>query len=1035
MRIMKDQVFLLDKGLALDPLPEICNQHILHINRLPARSTLIPAEREGITCENMEESGMLLSLNGNWRFALFDREAAEGFYNTDFDDADWDEIDVPSVWQYRGYGEPTYTNIQYPFPFDPPFIRRLNPVGVYRRIFHIDAPTERMILHFDGVDNAFYVYLNGAFVGFSKGSRLPAEFDVTEFIRSGDNQISVRVFTYSDASYLENQDMLMGSGIFRDVYLLFLSGSSLRDLSLDIRKDHVACRAELFAPAPNVSIHASLEGREWTVDASSGTAEWEMPRNGLALWSAEFPNLYTLVLRVCRNGETVEVYTKRIGFRSVETRDRKLLVNGSPIYLKGMNRHEDDCRNGRAISRKQIRDELQMLKENHFNAIRCSHYPNQPVFYEIAAELGIYVMDEGDLESHGCCCTGDMGFLNKSPSWRDAFMDRTIRMRERDKNETCVILWSVGNEYGSGENGDACEEYLRSLKDGRPIHWADFCCFGYPSIADLRKSIEDNKESDKPQLLTEYGHAMGNSPGNLRGVWDVILEDNPYCGGFAWEFRSHSLERVAENGVTDYLYGGDFHDYAHWTNFSVDGFLSSAGVPKPVFYELVSVYAPIQFKLMPDGLEVHNTMDFKDASDYRIVLEYTSDCRIVHREERALPAIAPHQKQILPLSFVANGSDNLLTVRAMLDGKQDSAAQFALPATGKKKPIYITAPIPTFTQEKDRVKISGNGFILCFENGMPVYYEKNGTVAFNEPMHFVTYRAETDNDGIKRQYAHWIDCWKKCRLDELAFTSDYTKVEQNGNALKIRVRGQLSIDQAFAGFRIELCYHVYGNGLFTVAMKIDPFGKMPYCERALISKWTLPRFGVTIPMEKSYDRVHWFGHGERQTYSDCLDASPVGLYTLPVSKLNFEFDVPQETGNHEGTRFCMLEKGNTALVVYGSDRFAFSVHPWTLDNLREAEHPSELRIDEKNHLYIDYRMRPLGSHSCGPDPEPEFEFVPHSFRFCFGINLENTSDLPEFTDSDLGEKTEALSGLYERVSLESERNILECRPRELADEY
>ena len=1040
MRLQKNQPFPSDLSLPLCAPRELCDPSLLHIHRLPPRATVIPAQKSGIYYQNKEESDRIFSLNGDYRFALFSQDAPQGFELPDFDDSSWDILDVPSMWQFRGYGEPAYPNVEYPFPFQPPYICRLNPVGCYRRRFLLKEISARTLLHFEGVDNAFYVFINGSFAGFSKGSRLPAEFDITPFLKKGENTLAVKVYTYSDASYLENQDMLLASGIFRDVYLLFTPQSALWDYEIITDTRTLACTAVLFAQHEDTSARFTLNGQSITVPFENKTAVCSFTPDAPVLWNAEQPFLYNFTLEILCRGQVTEIHSKRVGFCKSEIKNQAFCINDTPVLLKGINRHENDCQNGRAITKEQILADLKLLKASNINAIRCSHYPNNPAFYEYASELGFYVMDEGDLESHGCGITGDQGFLNKSPEWLQAFMDRTIRMAERDKNETCIVIWSVGNEIGAGQNAEACAEYLRSRRDPKPVQYhalnsADqaFIGCGYPNLFRMEKTLAASKGKQQPILLIEYAHAMGNGPGNLEHMWNFVLKNPEFSGGYVWEFRSHGMRRENEDGTVDYLYGGDFHDDNHWSNFTIDGFLTSNGTPKPTFTELKYVYAPICFFYEKGRLTLYNTRDFTDTSEMLLEAEVLCDAQLHQKITIPMPAIAPRSQKTIELPLTYSGHDCALTLRIIENQNTVALKQFPLPGNRQKTPLPSVKQTAVCTWEQDAVSVTGEQFVIRWKNGVPVFYQKDGITYFDRPMQFVTYRAETDNDGIVGLYPRWIKSWEQQRLHKMRFFTQKTSVVQEETQVTVKTNGILTADHCFTGFTVDAHYTVSHNGLLRVCLTVKPYGEMPMMwEYGSIGKDEtltprLPRFGVCFALNKNFDTVRWFGRGPEQNYTDSIAAAPVGLYEKPLQQLNFAYDVPQETGTRTDIRFLQAAAAVHAFTVYGNDTFSFSYHPWKLDALRAARHPSELKEDpERNYLYIDYRMRALGSFSCGPNPEKEYDFEPHDFQFVFALNGE-TGKKATYKDMDLGPKTKKLTEVYIRPRIEEEREEIECR--------
>lgn len=1043
MRIRKNEQIKSDISIAINLPAELQNPEVLEKKRLVARSALIPAKEAGIYYYNRYDSDRILSLNGDYRFFLDTEEAPDGFEVLEYDDSDWDVIDVPSMWQYRGYSDVTYPNVEYPFPPNPPYILRLNPVGCYRRTFEVmkEQLSNRAVLHFAGVDNAFYVYINGSFAGFAKGCRTDTEFDVTEFLKEGTNTIAVKVYTYSDASYLENQDMLLASGIFRDVYLIFTHQCALWDYEIISDMEKVLVRAYLWEEVSDARLKLTFDGEQSELTFKGKCAEYTFLRGDRELWTAETPNLYNITFELYESDVLREVHSKRVGFVTSEVKGHQFLVNGKPVRMKGINRHDNNCDNGRALTTKQIREDLLLMKANNINAIRCSHYPNSPELYEFASELGIYVMDEADLESHGCGVMGDQGMINKMPQWKAAFLDRTIRMQMRDKNETCVVIWSIGNEIGAGQNAEACAAYLRGLEDKKPVQYralnltdSDFIICGYPNIYKMSTYLENNREYNLPLLMIEYAHAMGNSPGNLEHIWEFVYEHPEFMGGYVWEFRSHGKRRVAANGLSDYLYGGDFHDDNHWSNFTLDGFLTSDGTKKPAIEELKFAYAPVRFAYENGVLKVHNVNDFLVISkeNLEISWEVSGDGVILERDildYSAIPARECYETELKP---EYSGHDCFLTVCAKKQGTIIYMKQFKLSATCEKTPLKSELFKAICKVNQDKVAVEGDNFKLTFENGVPVYYEKAGRIFISSPMAFVTHRAEIDNDGIVGLYPRWIESWEKSRLHKMCFYTISTKVKQSDTEVVINVKGILTADHCYAGFNVDLQYKILYDGMFIVDMTVKPFGEMPELgghnpvnsPETTISR--LPRFGVCFMLDKRFQTAKWFGRGPGQNYPDAVSAAPVGMYEMPLDELNFHFDMPQETGTRTEVRQLQVKSSEGNFNVYGNDTFSYSIHPWSLENLRAARHPSELEEDDCYYLYIDYKMRGLGSMSCGPEPEEEFDFVPHDFKFVFGVNGEY-DNMPEYFMKDLGEKTKKLTEKYIRLDVAVEREELECR--------
>lgn len=991
--------------------PNIENHQLLHINRLPARATVVPAEKRGVYFKNKEKSAYIRSLNGDYRFQYLAEDTFKDFYLTKVYDGDWDTIDVPSMWQYRGYGDPEYTNTLYPIPFIPPYVRKRNPVGLYRRTFTLDRVAGRTILHFAGVGGAFYAYLNGKEVGFSKGSRVPAEFDVTDLVCVGENVLAVKVFTYSDATYLENQDMLLANGIFRDVFLIETEKNTLWDYRVTTTYSSISVEAKLSVESP-YKIRFTLDGESAVYDAAEAvkhTFTLETPR----LWTAETPNLYDLNIELLDGEIPFEVHSKRVGIMHTRVEGNKLLVNEKPIYIKGVNRHENDPWNGQYLTVEQIRADLEMIKANNLNAIRMSHYPNNPATYEIAAELGLYLMDEADLETHGVhAFNGDQGFLSKQPDWYPAYEDRIVRMLERDKNEVAVFLWSTGNEAGFGENIEKCIELIRAFDPTKECACAqdpggktNFRNFGYYPM----KAARAFSDEGCPVLAIEYAHAMGNSPGTLEDYWDYNYTNEKMCGGFVWEFRSHGFGARDEKGNYYVKYGGDFNDIYHWTNFSIDGFCLSDGTPKPTWFELGQVSFAAYTTYSDGQIKIKNTNDFLPLSYLTAKYEIACDGEVVTRGALDLPEILPHGTATLsPDLAVENpvsGARYYLNVLYFKDGVEVHKKQFALGVLNAAKPHQ---------PEKQKAKVSVDDYILTveygdfeckFEKGMISSIKKGDKVILDAPMKMNFHRAYIDNDGIPALFPRRTGEWKYFMLQHFYFNLFDMEVEEKEDRVVVHVSGAEAVHSHYLGFFIKIDYEIFADGTVLVNIKGEPYGMVPK---------VIPRIGVMFEMPEKLERVKWLGRGPLQNYPDSKANAPVSIYERAVTEMNFAYDMPQDTGNREDTYALTLktDDGESGISIIGSNTFAFSYHDFTLEDLSVARHRNELQKSEKKYLYIDYRVRGLGSNSCGPEPEPEYELNPHKFSFAFAIGTDGFESACEKSRLDFGKKTEALSEAF-----------------------
>jgi len=1013
------------------------NPHCLQENRLPARSVLIPATQKGVYYRNKEASSFLQSLNGSWQFCYCRQDCLTDFYKPEFDTAAWDVIDVPSMWQFRGYGKCSYPNVEYPIPFYPPYVMCENPVGYYKRAFFIKKCTARTVLHFGGVDNAFFVYVNGRYVGFSKGSRIPAEFDISAFVHDGENDVALKVFTYSDATYLENQDMLLANGIFRDVYLLHLNAVSLWDYRVKTSPSSFEITLQLTKNAPNCSVRLTLDGECALLKAEKEfkyVFQLENPR----LWNAEQPNLYDLTIELLHGEEALEIHSKRIGIMHTKMEGTAFLVNGQPTYIKGINRHENNAKNGRYITVEQIEQELRMIKENNLNAIRCAHYTNHPAFYELASEIGLYVMDEADLETHGGIVTGDRGYLSKQPEWLEAYLDRVSRMLAINKNEPCIFMWSMGNECGDGENIDKCIAYTEAYDPTKAIMYGegnskreqDFRRFGYPSVEML-----DNLPSDAPQLLVEYGHAMGNSPGFLQGYWDYIYTHKNFCGGFAWEFKSHGFYSEDENGNSFYKYGGDFDDEEkyHWYNFCLDGFLTSDGTPKPTWYELGAAQAPV-YVFFDKDIEIMNTYDFTTLKDAHMSWSLMEDYAEIKSGCFDLPMLAPHERMHVTCAELncmpehrVPGAKYYLNLTFAEKGKVLGKRQLVLSVSEPKTPMVQDAYDYLVCTENEKVRVTSKNFEAEFCAGVLSKYIVDGKCLLDAPMQLCFYRATTDNDGVmcmQRWFPEWFyrnaKVWDSAFLKTMEFRWTETKVEQTQYGVCVRSSGKIIPDYEWLGFDATVEYRILKDGRIVTQITGTPFGNLP--ER-------LPRIGVCLALPRKFDTVEWYGRGKAQNYSDALLSAPVGLYSASADEMNFMFDMPQETGNREENAFVTVRaQTGEGVSIIGCDTFSFSYHPFTLENLNDAKHRNEIVPAEKRYLYIDYKMRGLGSRSCGPEPEEAFELHPHMFSFAFVLcAAQDKGAALEMNRTDYGVETKALSGTYVYKEEKQEKEVTDCK--------
>ncbi|MCR5040579.1 MAG: DUF4981 domain-containing protein [Clostridia bacterium] len=985
------------------PKEYVFDQKMTGENRLPARSLLLPAQKRGVTQVNFTESDRVRLLSGEWRFCYLFSDTDEPFFDPGYPDGGWDTLPVPSMWQFHGYGNCFYPNVRYCFPYDPPYIRRDNPVGLYRKTFAARAPASvrrgRAVLRFLGVDNAFFVWLNGRYIGFSKGSRIPSEFDVTDALADGENVLAVKVYTFSDASYLENQDMLMASGIFRDVMLIYTGENALWDYTLLPSEKGVGVK---YSCLVGRSADAGARVRFTLCDASgevcaAGESEAAeagsvfLPLEDPVTWNAEEPYLYTLFIELLENGAVVETHTKKLGIAESRIDGGRLLMNGMPVTLKGVNRHEYNAKTGRAISAAQIESELRDIKAHDLNAIRCSHYTNHPLFYELCSELGIYVMDEADCETHGAECTGDQGALNKDPEWFDAFFDRVSRMYHINKNETCINIWSLGNECGCGENADRCVLWLSEQDVRKPIkdnNAPGVGCGVFDMTGYMPMSVLESSDPSKgPLLMVEYAHAMGNSPGGLEDIWNWVYEHEHCCGGYVWEFKSHGFYTEGRDGEPRYLYGGDFpgDDY-NWKNFSLDGYHTSDGSPKPSWEELGQVSAPVYVRWEKGGVSVKNTYDFKSLDGVEMRWSVRADGLPVREGAFSLDGLGARQWRSFSLPIETQGLCGIVTADcvfyrdgAVIAHKQKILADMPRPDAAKE-------PFPHSVERNGNdVTVAGDDFTVRLEDGLLCFMETRGRAVVDAPMKINCFRAPTDNDGAIFPPNHGED-WEERLVRTLRFGCREVTVSDSPEGTEVTASGRLLPVSHFWRFDAVIKYRIGPRGATDVSVSLAPGGKgLPDI---------LPRVGVVFRLAPDYDRCEWLGRGPAENYPDCRANAPVGLYKARVADMNFTYDVPQETGSRGDCRRVTVFGAGRSVAVEGA--FSFALHDFTLEDLTAARHRDELKKSECKYLYVDHRMRGLGSHSCGPEPEEPYELPVGGFSWSFRV-VPGAGDEP--TDS------------------------------------
>lgn len=994
----------------------------LHEHTMPPRAYYIPASRrmEDLV-EHREASDRVQMLNGMWKFRYFESiyDVRDAFYESGYDTSDFDEIPVPGVWQMAGYDTHQYTNFRYPFPFDPPYVPQDIPCGAYVHTFSYakDKKAPKVYLNFEGVDSCFYVWVNGVYTGYSQVSHATSEFDVTDVIEEGENTIAVLVLKWCDGSYLEDQDKFRMSGIFQDVYLLKRPEKAVQDYRITTEIAETCAKITLdISYYQETPVTVSVEDAAGNVVAQTeiskaGTVTLEIANP--ELWNTEHPYLYTLILQ--NADETIE---DAIALRTVAIQERVLYFNGQAIKLRGVNRHDSDPVTGFTVDVAKIKKDLVLMKEHNFNAIRSSHYPNAPYFYQMCDRYGFLVCDEADIEAHGPFMLyrkedTDYNRFKKwnekiadDPAWEQAILDRVKRMVARDKNRFCIIFWSMGNESAYGCNFEKALAWTKKYDPSRITQYEsaryrnydvtydysnlDLYSRMYPALSEIEEYLE--KDGSKPFLLVEYCHSMGNGPGDLEDYFQIIQKDARMCGGFVWEWCDHAIAHgQAENGKTKYYYGGDHGETIHDGNFCMDGLVYPDRTPHTGLLEYKNVYRPVRvvsYDEKTGRLVLHNYMDFDDISDYADILyEITVDGLCVQKGVLDEVSIAPHSdgvmtlkldipqsgkvylklryqlKKELPLLPAKHelGFDEVLL--ANVDGRNQTAVKWLAEAEEKNE-ISVSE-----TDTEITLKASDFTYAISKRTGLFTKLQYAGRDYLNHPMELNIWRAPTDNDMYIRAK------WESAHFHE-AYTRAY-KVETIQNQYGVIVMSHVGVVAPTVQkiLDVELVWKVESSGRITASMEVSKDAEFP----------ELPRFGVRVFFNKNLSEASYYGMGPQESYRDKHRAASHGLYRSAVKDLHEDYIMPQENGSHFDCDYVELYNGRYGIAAVSETPFSFQASNYTQEMLAQAKHNYELEESDSTVLCIDYALNGIGSNSCGPEVLAAYRFDEKEFQFGFTL--------------------------------------------------
>ncbi len=1061
------------------------NHRLFELNKEKPRATFMLFDsKEAVIVDDYSKSTYYQSLNGEWKFTYVDKHAdrIKDFYRTDLNDQDWRSIEVPSNWEIKGFGIPIYTNIIYPHPKNPPFIGENNPVGTYRKKFTVPSTWDGndVMLHFASITGAAFVYVNGQKVGMTKASKSPAEFNITKYLTKGENQLAVQVFRWHDGSYLEDQDFWRMSGIERDVFLTALPKVTVWDFFL---------KADLDPQYKNGLFSAEVDLRKFSnATASSGKLTIEVTdKTGKKVfsqsknyntgsdtiqtikfagtisnpkkWSAETPELYNCVLSF--TGQSTEsnktFYTgAKIGFRKVEIKDAQLHVNGIPVMVKGVNRHEHDDVEGHVPRRDMMLKDISLMKQFNINAVRTSHYPNDPLWYKLCDQYGLYLVDEANIETHGMGATFQAWFDSTShpaymADWAPAHMDRMQRLVERDKNHASVIIWSLGNECGNGKVFHDGYLWMKNRDNTRPVQFeqagedwnTDIVCPMYPGINSM-KSYASATNKTRPYIMCEFSHAMGNSNGNFRTYWDIIGTSKKMQGGFIWDWVDQGIKTQDNNGKTFWAYGGDLGSY-YWQNdenFLANGLLSSDRIPKPGLYEVKKVYQNVYFtaKDLSKGLiTVQNLFDFTDLNQYVFKYEIVENGKKI-KEGNVEISLAPHQLKDVkfPLPDVKSDKEIFYNVYAYTKSASDlvpanheiAREQFKLggdyfqqlasrgtqtiadgndqtadpnepsQSAGNKLVVTITGNKISFTSGDVKGEFdSRSGRMTRYSKG-----SNNLNAQFPEPYFW---RAPTDNDFGNNMPLN-MGIWRNAHVNRAVKSVEVGK--QTAAGLPIKVQHELT------GINVPFVvdYLIRNDGAVTLTASMDMTGRdLP----------ELPRFGMRMRLPEQYENLQYYGRGPWENYSDRKESSLIGLYSDKVANQYYKGYIrPQESGNKTDVRWLSLftGKGNS-LVIQGAQPINFSATNYSVEGLdpgltKKQQHPTDLAPDKNVYLHIDLGQRGLGGdNSWGALPHREFRLLDKKYSYTYTISLGEF----EFLDDQLQIQDKQSSSLQNPGNTES----------------
>lgn len=1005
------------------------NHQIDGINRMPARAHFLTfPSKEKALLNNNRYTHAFKNLNGVWKFMFLDAPeySPEGFFNSDFDVTKMDDITVPGNWQLQGYGKMHYSDLWYNFPINPPYVPTENPTGIYKRTFFVEESyrDKKIIIRFCGVDSAYHLWINGKEVGYSKVARNESEFDITDLIRVGEeNDVTVRVYQWSDGTYLEDQDMWWESGIFRDVELIGVPKDGINDYKviadLDDEYKNGIFKVEAFLRTTkevNVTFELVDAGENTvftkTVVAKEGKACIDEVIADVNHWTAETPYLYKLFMTVEDDGQIVEVIPQNVGFRNIRLNGETFLVNGVAIKFKGVNRHDYSPQNGRVVSREEIEKDIILMKQFNINAIRTSHYPNSYYLYDLCDEYGMYLIAETDLECHGFELTGDYKWITDDPSWELAYVSRMTRMIERDKNHPAIIFWSLGNESAFGCNFRKMTDVAHEMDPTRLVHYeGDFDVESADVYSTMYTWIENPKKpylmkdiiekSKKPHIHCEYCHAMGNGPGNLKDYQDLVYAHDKLQGGFVWEWFDHGIESFTESGEKYYRYGGDFGDDPSNKDFCIDGLIMPDRTPSPGLYEYKKVIEPITTTAVDIQKGIINLLsryDFANLDRFNLVYKVMEDDVILQTGFMPVSSIEARANKDITLPYdlsaikVKPGAHYYVNISYQLredtsyasSGHELATAQFELPLY--KEGIMVRPEgILNVEKEHTTLHVKGANFSLDFNlvNGNLMNIVRDGMQVLSKGPRLTLWRAPISNDmeiidKLKKVYFLHLE-------HEVVMNIDY---HMEGNILKVEVDTINSTTNSAWHFKTKYVYTVCPSGDILIDVEGTPSGRVD------LAPDMLPRIGVSMHLDKSMEHVRYFGMGPGENYADSKEAAQMGLYANTVDGLFTNYVIPQENGNHMGCKWVsMTNDRGMGLLASTEGDFNFSASWYEDKDLDDAKHTCDLVKRDYIVFNVDYKQNALGTNSCGQWQLDKYRAKFEDFKLSFRLTPFNNKEV------------------------------------------